>query len=451
MSSSTSSNAGQGGDAAAYKSRGRVTSITIDGTELREVDEIDSKAFTMYSLTVSATDHETKEVVTWNLQRRYSQFYELMTELTKKYGKSVKALPFPPKVTIGNLAPKVVGHRRQGLGNWINAVATLDDHPEISECAEVLAFLEAREGIVTPGSTLPDISFTDLYGRQFSLKALARTHVLVLSAASRYNFQKMTQWIAPAQESLLRKYPGLKVAFISVADLRPVPGPMRGTVTKVLKKVDAKTLASNATAAGGSWNATALIMCVDWTGQVLHSIGAEDANWTYRVSIAAGGVVVKCIQSSTRDPGLQYAAAFEEIMQGQHDLRADEAKLATAATAAVQAAELRIKAKKSHETVVTVPVDAVPCWLAYEVGTSKNSVAFAIARSGDGGECILPVRKISAAADSGSSSSDMVPSRGLVSIMKGGEFTCTLKNEQLMGAWEGVFRAFVIPMESADK
>jgi len=44
---------------------GKATSVTIDGTELRDVDEIDSKPFTMYKLV--ATNEDVKPAATWSV------------------------------------------------------------------------------------------------------------------------------------------------------------------------------------------------------------------------------------------------------------------------------------------------------------------------------------------------------------------------------------------------
>ena len=261
------------------------------------------------------------------LFRRYSQFHELMTTLSSEF-KEVKKIPFPPKVTFGNLAASVVGNRREQLGEWLARILVM---PGVGTCSELLAFLEAREGVVTAGIRLPDLMFTDINGGTVHTACYYSSHIVLVAAASRYNFQKMTQWLEPAQLALAEKYPSVKLLAVSIADLRPVPAAMRGMVTKVLKKVEKKQSAMSAKSrgAGKTWSAQETKLCIDWSGDMLKAIGAEDANWTYRLSLVVDGVVQESFQSSTNNVSAKYTAAFERILQARHMLNKTAQRVAS--------------------------------------------------------------------------------------------------------------------------
>ena len=70
-----------------------MSNIEILQSELRDIDEIDKEKFTVYILNIALAGKDT-----YQISRRYSQFHELMEEMTKQNPK-VKEIPFPPKVT----------------------------------------------------------------------------------------------------------------------------------------------------------------------------------------------------------------------------------------------------------------------------------------------------------------------------------------------------------------
>ena len=57
---------------------------------------------------------------------------------------------------------------------------------------------------------------------------------------SRYNFQKLVEFVKPAQAQIIKEYPHLRATFVSVADMRIVPDNMKSMVEPVLKKKEAK-------------------------------------------------------------------------------------------------------------------------------------------------------------------------------------------------------------------
>lgn len=367
------------------------------------------------------------------LFRRYSQFYDLMTTLCSNH-KEVKKLQFPPKVTFGNLAASVVGNRREALGAWLNALLQM---PEVAKSPEFLAFMEAREGVVTAGSKVPNLSFTNLLGSTVNTADYTKTHLILVAVASRFNFQKMTQWMSPAMEELWAKHRGLKMLSVSVADLRPVPAAMRGMVTKAMKKVDkknSKALLGHLSQAG-RFSAAANEVCVDWSGDTLRTMGAEDANWTYRVSLVANGVVEASFQSSTNNVKAKFVAAMDRIVAANPHFVLPQGLETSPSFAGTPTRDISISS--SGKEVTEVEVAAVPAWLGWEVQATKNTTSVDIAAAADGAKLITPVEVPSG-----------VHAKRLQLVTKPGKYVVTLKSPATLKGSQATFRAFATPLAS---
>ena len=204
---------GGGGEPSPLEGAGTGITCTISATELREKDAIDKKAFTMYTLLLEDAGGRT-----WSVQRRYSQFDFLRSALACSVPCVLK-WAFPPKVSFGNLVDSVVSQRRESLGSWLQ---TALQSPQLAGSVQLLAFIEAQrgEGIFAVGQRFPVCEgLVDIHGRTFDPAAMT-DHIVVYSVGSRYNFQPLTKSMMAAQETLMVKWPSLKMAFVNFADLQ---------------------------------------------------------------------------------------------------------------------------------------------------------------------------------------------------------------------------------------
>lgn len=240
------------------------------------------------------------------------QFHELRDVLKKDHDAVVSRIPFPGKVFFGNLAKEVVQQRKQQLLAFIEACLACE---QLSESQELLSFLEADGGSGwRVGTAYPNTHHRDMYERDFDSQSYGADHVLVYSAASRYNFQSMTRLVSHAQKHIMQTYPELKVVFVSYADLRIVPHGLRQQALSILKGIDANAIARYMENYTGNLLAAELYCIPMWTAAELRQYGYADANWTYHVTIVADGMVRAHLQSSTRDAEAAYVRAIDGIV-----------------------------------------------------------------------------------------------------------------------------------------
>lgn len=271
------------------------------------------------------------------LHRRYSQFDELKNCLAKAHPAS-KKLDFPPKVLLGNLQPKVIEERTNVLGTWINQLLSHAEE-EIKNAEDLLAFLEATSAVVKEGDDAPKFVGVDIHGRPLDTSA-SKDELVIFAAASRYNFQKLTEFVKPAQADVLKQFPNMRAKIVSVADLRVVPSALRSKVEPVLRKVegkDAMILVDSFMTGEGTESAHLSMesyFIPDYTGDILKAVSCADANWTFRLFICLNGKVLSCFQSSQTKLHERYVAAVSAILK--------DSPIVVAPVPAAGAAELKV-------------------------------------------------------------------------------------------------------------
>lgn len=389
--------------------------VTIQGTELREKDESNRTAFIMYQLSVESSgkgDHADDEANNWTIFRRYSQFHELMTVLAKNY--PTKKHPvlhhinkrFPPKQATGNLADAFVEKRKGALQLWTNKLFQI---PEMLEANEVLGFFEARKGLVQLGSVSPPLRLTDVHGRVVDSTTLNDKTIVVYSAASRYNFSKLTQWLEPCIQALMQKYPCLKVHWVSLADLRGMPEKYVPYVRPGLLSVDKrnrnkqlKYFAANKSALN-KYSRSEPYFIADFTGETLSSLGFDDANWTFRVSIVMDGIVQGTVQSSTKNIADVFTKSMERCIEQCPSMAAEdvEAKLAEAeGECKTKEKSVDVKAGKVFKEILTT--SEKDTHLTWKFAATDGSVNFGVSyipEDSDKEQTIMPFLPVTAKPD----------------------------------------------------
>ena len=400
---------------AAAADAGTAPAFTVEvlKSELRETDEIDKTAFTMYVLNVTrsaaATDGAEQS---WQVSRRYSQFDELRNLLCKLFVAAAKAVPFPPKTTMGKLNPATVERRTTELGTWINMM--LAHEVEALRGAEpLLAFLEASDSsaMVKPGAPAPTLVAQDIHGRTFN-SAEHGDALLVYAAASRYNFQALEKFMKPAMDGIMAKHPSLRCVIVSVADLRIVPAEARGMVGPVLEKVDSKNVSltnktfndANHANGGLRFNGFESYFVPDYSekGELLAQIGCTDANWTFRVFTVAGGNVCGSMQNSTKDIGAVTTKAFEDAIAAQPSVVGDwpvaaedgggggGAEAAGDGVAMLMQGEVKVGARGKEVLAGTLPAGVAGLGVEFHVNDPHSSLQFGLL--GVEGAKVLPTR-----------------------------------------------------------
>jgi len=281
----------------------------------------------------------------WVLHRRYSQFNELKENLAKSHSAVIKSITFPPKVLLGNLQPKVIQQRTVELNSFLNELLSHDDKA-IREAPELLAFLEASDATVKVGSPAPKITLTDLNDR--AINSDIDDEIVVFTAASRYNFQKLTEFVKPAQAEVLALFPNVRITFISVADLRIVPAASRGMVQPILRKMEAKdaleTINNFITGGFDGYMSMEPYFIPDYSGDILNSINCTDANWTFRVFLCCNGRVFKSLQSSQQNLRKEYVGAITSAVK---KFPVFAAPVTDANTKSIQKGEEKVGARQS--------------------------------------------------------------------------------------------------------
>lgn len=333
-------------------------------TELREKDEIDKNAFTMYQLSVTKRVGGQVESE-WELYRRYSQFFQLNTELDQSFPES-KGLAFPPKQTMGNLVASFVNARKASLQTWTSALLEL---PGATGITEIVAFFEARTGLMQKGCHSPALKLTDLPGREVDTKHYD-DHIIIYSAASRYNFSKLKQALAPAMTAMIAKYPQLKYITVTVADMREVPDKFMSMVGPILKSVDSKNRVVSQTGyitsagAAGCFDRSRMFFIPDYSGDTLAQLGFEDANWTFRLSVVYQGTVQCSLQSSSKNFTETFRTTIDDLVKGSPALISKELEAKGGDTKLTN--EERASIPAGGKVDAKVSVDSETTWLAWD-------------------------------------------------------------------------------------
>ena len=150
-------------------------SVKVARTEVREGDDLnDGEKYAVYYLLISLDGRDPYEI-----SRRFSQFNELKDLLCKAQA-AVKEVPFPGKKIIGKLAPSVISKRAAELEVWVNALLG-HSNDAIKTADPLLAFLEAKDGMVKIGGDAPTPTFSDIHGRTFDPTAYGADWLQVYS------------------------------------------------------------------------------------------------------------------------------------------------------------------------------------------------------------------------------------------------------------------------------
>lgn len=317
----------------------------------------------------------------WTIYRRYSQFDELKNCMAKSFPEATKAFKFPPKVLLGNMKQSVIDDRTNGLGTWLNSMLSSKDK-EVRKSSDLLAFLEASAATVKEGAATPKVKLTDIHGRTVDTETMG-SEIVVFSAASRYNFQKLLEFVKPAQAQIVKEYPGLRAKFISVADVRIVPDNMKSMVEPVLRKTEYKERATMIddyhTNTETGYMGIDSYFVPDYSGDVLNAIQCADANWTFRVFICMNGHVQKSFQSSMTSLSQKYADGFKHLIT-KYPTTVEPFGESTK----IKSAQLRISARSSHTDEIELDAAACVAWSF----TLKGGAGFSVT-SADG-ELVSP-------------------------------------------------------------
>lgn len=291
----------------------------------------------------------------WTIYRRYSQFDELKNNMQKKYPE-IKSLKFPPKVLLGNMKQSVIDQRTKDLGSWLNAMLSYEKK-DVRKASDLLAFLEASTATIKEGVAMPNVKLADLHGRVIDTSSMG-SEVVVFAAASRYNFQKLTDFVKPAQAEVIKQYPGLRCTFVSVADLRIVPDNMKSMVEPIMKKMEAKDrlllVDGWHNIASEGYMGIDTFFIPDYSGDALNAIQCADANWTFRVFICMNGQVQKSFQSSMTDLSKKYAEAFKYLLN-----KYPQAVSKFESSAELASGETKLSARSTHKE--TIELDQATC------------------------------------------------------------------------------------------
>uniref|UniRef100_A0A7S1TTB4 PX domain-containing protein n=1 Tax=Phaeomonas parva TaxID=124430 RepID=A0A7S1TTB4_9STRA len=287
--------------------------VRVGGSETRQTDEVDKKPFTMYRIYVGATGI---------VERRYSQFFELRSELLAKDGallqraEAEEEAPFPPKVFMGNLAWNVVETRLAQLNGWLKMILRKGFHAPPHVFSEsLLSFLE-KGSAPKLGVPAPRIVMQDLAGCHLDTEIYGKRYITMYAFGSRYNFQQLTNFLTPAMADVRAQFPDLPLVIVSVADLRICPEEYKHMVEPFLLKMNerdaGKTLQMRHRAYPNKHMAFPFTFFIpDYNGETLRKLGASDVNWTFRVVLAAGGKIVGSIQSTTKNKKRTFISALE--------------------------------------------------------------------------------------------------------------------------------------------
>jgi hypothetical protein len=431
--------------AAADTSAEAAFTVEVLKSELRETDEIDKTAFTMYVLNVTRVAAAAAgDEQSWQVSRRYSQFDELRNLLCKLFP-GAKSTAFPPKTTMGKLNPAVVERRTGELGAWVTAMLTHAES-ELRAAEPLLAFLEASDAsaMVKPGAPAPSLVAQDIHGRTFDSAAHGDA-LIVYAAASRYNFQALEKFMKPSMDAIMRAHPALRCVIVSVADLRIVPAEARGMVGPVLEKVDSKNVGMTnkqfTDYASGKFNGFESYFIPDYSkdGEFLQQIGCTDANWTFRVFTVAGGKVCGSMQNSTKEIGAVTTKAFEDAIAAQPGVVAEWPDTAGGeALTVLQEGEVKVGARSKEALPLTLPAGLAGVGVEFNVKDGHSSIQFAL--TGAEGAKVLPTRTCEC--------KEAAPFRVRASLPAGSAFEVVFQNDGRLRGKTVRYKVIAAPLPS---
>ena len=292
--------------------------VRVGYKEIRERDELNHKAFAVYEVRADGS----------KLERRYSQFLELRNTLAAIDGRLLQAAeegagcPFPPKAMY-NLGQDIIALRARMLDAWLSMLLARRFGAAGHPFSDTLcSFLETGAGarLSAVGAAVSHGDLVDLNGCVFRKEDfVGHGYVVVYCCASRYNFQQLKAWLVPAVDAVSERYPNLRMVIVSVADLRVVPPGYVDYVVPILRNLNASDVSRGlakrlARFPGFHASLPFAFFVPDWDGAVLRDLGALDANWTFRCAVAADGVIVGGVQSSTADKAAAFSQAVEAAM-----------------------------------------------------------------------------------------------------------------------------------------
>lgn len=167
------------------------------------------------------------------------------------------------------------------------------------------------------GASISNITFTDVEGHEASLDQYF-DRVIVLSFSDRTSSVRLQEWMEPANLTLFKHQPNLRMAYVSIADVTSVPSLFHGIVRRVIKSVSqsahkklAQTYRDHNLQLGQAQRV--LHVVPDWRGDHLARFGLDDAE-KYTLWIIHKGVVVAVFNEDHPDLKARYVSAIRKIV-----------------------------------------------------------------------------------------------------------------------------------------
>ncbi|OQS02611.1 hypothetical protein THRCLA_05035 [Thraustotheca clavata] len=133
--------------------RYRVRTLSDVTVKSSTVEKQGSDAHVVYAVIVSQHDEQ------WTVHRRYRQFLNLHTKLTKLYGIT---LEFPERIYFNNRDPAVIQQREAALNSYIKGLLDID---RVKESPEFRTFVGAE---IDLNSNYTQFSYAFRSGRQLN-------------------------------------------------------------------------------------------------------------------------------------------------------------------------------------------------------------------------------------------------------------------------------------------
>jgi hypothetical protein len=179
-------------------------------------------------------------------------------------------------------------------------------------------FPPGATGILQPGDTSPQFAYTDIEGKP-GVTGDLDGWVIAYFFADRYSNERLMAWMDNACINIARSHPGIRIAFISFADLKAVPSLFRGIVRPILKAINSRAserMKRNYIKAEIKLDLskTRFALIPDWSGEYMKMFGLGDAI-KYQCFVSRAGRISAYMAESPETPGL-FEKAITDAYQG---------------------------------------------------------------------------------------------------------------------------------------
>ena len=166
------------------------------------------------------------------------------------------------------------------------------------------------------GERVSNIIFTDIEGHQANLDQYA-DRIIILSVADRTSAQRLQEWMGPANLSLFKDKPDLRIAYVNIADVTGVPSLFRGFVRRVIKSLSRsaqKRLVESYQEHNIDLNEQQQVLHLipDWKGYYLDYLGLDGAE-EYACWVIHQGVVIASFTERTPNIKNQYVSVLKSL------------------------------------------------------------------------------------------------------------------------------------------